>query len=309
MKGEDFVLEAPVFKKGNFVLNFPKAIAEFESIIKNLPVRKILYRTVFRGKGLEFDSYRPFGPDDDADLIDWAASLRANELIAREYIEERDLNVYFLVDVSNSMLFGSNDRLKAEYVAELVASIGHLVLHSGDRIGLVMFSDDVVKFVKASGNRNQFPLFTKFLSDSNLYGGGFNIDKAIDMVLKTTKSDYTVFIVVSDFVHVHRRNERSLKLLGARFETMALMVRDPMDDNLPDFKYQLSISDPYSSKQLLLDPGVASGKYRETVLFHRNVLEDIFKKSQVDYLELLTDKSFTVPFVSFLKSRAGGKRG
>ena len=134
-------------KKGKLVINFPRAISQFESAMHKFPVKKILYKSVFRGRGLEFESYRLHGDDDDVSLIDWKASLRANEMLAKQYVEERRLNVYFLVDVSNSMLFGSSDKLKAEFTAEFVASLSHLVVGSGDNIGLVMFSDEVVKII------------------------------------------------------------------------------------------------------------------------------------------------------------------
>ena len=84
-------------KKGQFLIDFPLAITQFENAMQKFPVKKILYRSVFRGKGLEFDSYRLYSDGDDASLIDWKASLRANEMLSKQYIEERDLNVYFLV--------------------------------------------------------------------------------------------------------------------------------------------------------------------------------------------------------------------
>jgi len=165
---------APVLKKGKFLMDFPGSISEFEKAMKIFPVKNILYRAVFRGKGLEFDSYRDFEEgSDDASLIDWKASLRANRLLAKSYIEERDLNVYFMLDVSNSMLFGSGNKLKAEYAAEMIVALSRLMVGSGDRVGLIMFSDDIVKIVQPSKSKNQFAIFTKFLSDTSLYGGGF----------------------------------------------------------------------------------------------------------------------------------------
>ena len=92
-----------VGKKYNIklVVNFPRAVAQFEDAMQKFPVKKILYKNIFRGKGLEFDSYRTFEPDDDSSLIDWKASLRAKQILAKRYIEERKLNVYFLVDVTS----------------------------------------------------------------------------------------------------------------------------------------------------------------------------------------------------------------
>ncbi len=297
-----------VSNRGKFVLNFPRAIAEFENAMQKFPVKKILYKNIFRGKGLEFDSYRVFQQDDDASLIDWKASLRSNQILAKKYIEERELNVYFLVDVSNSMLFGSGDKLKAEYAAEFVASLSHLVLGSGDRIGLVMFSDKVVKFLRPARTKNQFALFTKFLADSSLYGGGFDIDKAVNHVLQTVKSPYTIFILVSDFIRTKKESLANLKLMGTRFESLAVMVRDRLDEDLPDSNCQFAVQDPYSGKQMVLDPAIARDKYRKNVLRQKMMIREMMRKSRVDLLELVSDKSFVIAVSSFLRGRAVGAR-
>jgi len=295
-------------KKRKFLINFPKAISEFENAMHKFPVKKILYNNIFRGRGLEFDSYRVFEPDDDATLIDWKASLKTNDVLARKYIEERDLNIYFLVDVSNSMLFGSSKKLKAEFTAEFIASLAHLIIGSGDKIGLVMFNDDVVKILRPSSNKNQFALFTKFLSDPNLYGGGFDLDKSIKYVLKTIKSSYTVFIVVSDFIKTRKDNIGSLRLIGSRFETLAVMIRDPLDENLPKTKYQFAIQDPYSGRQMILDPEVAAERYHKIVIKQKEMIKQMLKRSKIDLLELMINEGFAIPVSGFLKKRAMGDR-
>ena len=149
--------------KREFKVDYASAISGFSNIIKKFPLKKILYRSLFRGKGLEFESYRNFQPDDDASMIDWKASLRGDKLLAKKYIEERDLNVYFLVDVSNSVLFGSGEKLKAEFAAECCAALGHLIHDLGDNIGLIMFNDKIQKYIPAGSGRNQFNLIFKTL--------------------------------------------------------------------------------------------------------------------------------------------------
>jgi uncharacterized protein (DUF58 family) len=294
--------------KGKLLVNFPQAVSEFENAMHKLPVKRILYKSVFRGKGLEFESYRLHGPEDDASLIDWRASLRANEMLAKQYVEERQLNVYFLIDVSSSMLFGSSDKLKAEYAAEFVASLSHLIVGSGDNIGMVMFNDDVVKILHPSCSKNQFALFTKFLSDSKYYGGGFDLNKAIEFVLRTVRSSYTVFIVVSDFIKTKKDSLDSLRLIGTRFETFAVMIRDQLDENLPKTSYQFSVQDPYSGRQMILDPAIAAERYRKNVIRQKGMVKEMLKRSRVDLLELMTDKGFTMPVSTFLRSRAVGAR-
>jgi uncharacterized protein (DUF58 family) len=298
----------PVLKKGNFQLNFPKAIGEFEAALRKFPVKNILYSTLFQGRGLEFDSYREFLAEDDADMIDWKASLRANTFLVRKYVQEGDLNVYFLVDVSNSMLFGSGSKLKSEYAAEMVCALAHLIVNSGDNIGLVMFNDGVVKYLHPASGKNQFALFMKYLSDPNLYGGDFDLESVVHDVIGSVKSSYSVFILVSDFIKIRKGSDRILRLLGSRFETISIMIRDVLDESLPDTKYQFALQDPYSGRQMILDPDIAAEKYRLAVARQKGHVKDMLKHSKVDLLELSTSIKFSHPTAEFLKSRAMGAR-
>jgi uncharacterized protein (DUF58 family) len=296
-------------KNAKFSLNVPRAIGELEAALRRFPVKNILYNTMFRGKGLEFDSYREFDSSgDDSSMIDWKATLRANATLAKKYVEERDLDIFFVVDVSNSMLFGSRNRLKSEYVVEIVCALSHLIINSGDKIALLMYSDKVVKFLPPKNSKNQFALFVKYLSDTSFYGGGHDLNGAIEYALRMVKNKYTVFIFVSDFVKLGKETDRSLRLLGSQYESIAIMVRDQLDDNLPRTNYQFALQDPYSGRQIVLDPEIAVRRYREAVIRQKGILKEIFKKARVDLLELQMGKPFALHTVSFLKARSGGKR-
>ena len=288
-----------------FKFNFAKTISEFERAIQRFQIKRVVYKSLFRGKGLEFESYRTFAVDDDASMIDWKASLRANRLLAKQYVEERDLNFYFIIDVSNSMLFGSFDKLKAEYSAEVAASLAHLILNSGDKVGLIMFADNVVKVLHPQKSQNQFYIFRKFISDYNNYGGKYDFKSVLDYVLKTVK-EKSVFFIISDFIKVRKECERALKLIGNKFETVSIMIRDPMDETLPKSNYQLVVQDPYSNKQMVVDPAIAAKQYEEYSLKRKQIVKEMFKTSNIDLLELHTNESFITPLVIFLKSRAKG---
>ncbi|MFH1211983.1 MAG: DUF58 domain-containing protein, partial [Candidatus Woesearchaeota archaeon] len=100
--------------------------------------------TAFKGRGLEFAGFRTYQYGDDASLIDWKASLKAKEILVREFEEYKTVNTFFLFDVSNSMLFSSTGKLKCEYAAELILALTHAMLASGDPVGLGMFTDRLV---------------------------------------------------------------------------------------------------------------------------------------------------------------------
>lgn len=290
-------------------MDFGRAVSEFKATMSNFPIKKTLYRVLFRGKGIEFDSYRKFDSNnEDYTMIDWKASLRANDLLARQYIEEKDLDIYFVIDASNSMLFGSGRQLKAEYVGEMVAAMSYVIAESGDNVGLIFFTDKIIQILRPGRGRNQFGLVTKFLSDTKIYGGDFDMRVVIDYILQTINSSYSVFVLFSDFIRTHKDCERHLRLLGARFETMAVMIRDPLDESLPDTPYQLIIQDPYSNEQMVIDSVLAAARYKSQVLKQKAVMRELFKNSGIDLLELNTSVSFVLPMVSFLRERAGGRR-
>lgn len=287
-------------------IDFAHVVSEFESVMKKFQLKRILYRTVFRGKGLEFDHYKEFESGEDASTIDWKASLRANSLLAKQYIEERDTDIYFVVDVSNSMIFGSSDKLKSEYAAEVVAALSHLVLNSNDNVGLVMWTDKAVKVILPSNSKNQIHLINNSLSNLTFYGGSFDFEKMIGFLLNLIKS-FSVVVLVSDFIHLNKGCEKSLKVLSAKSETIAIMVRDILDEGLPSNMPQLVLGDPYSKNQILVDPKITSKRYSISTLRQKNLVEKLFSDSNIDLLGLTTDKSFIVPLVSFLKNRVKGR--
>lgn len=294
-------------KRGKFQIDYATAISGFSNTIRKFPLKKILYRSLFRGKGLEFDSYRNFEQGDDASMIDWKASLRGHKLLAKKYIEERDMNVYFLVDVSGSMLFGSSNKLKSEYAAECCAALGHLILESGDNIGLIMFNEKIEKFIPSKSGRNQFNLIFKTLEDSENYGGDFDLEKAISFALDYIKTDYNVIIIVSDFIGLRKNAKKSLKLLTNRFETVGIMIRDIMDEELPRLNYQFSISDPNTGKSMVLDPKMTAEIYKKSAIKQKQNVKTLFRESNIDLLELNSKETFYSPLANFLRSRSKGE--
>jgi len=290
--------------KNSFVLDTSRLVSRFEKAIKKFAVKKKIYRLLFRGKGLEFEAYRKFGPDEDYSAIDWKASMRSNDLLARQYKEERELDIYFLVDVSSSMVFGSKDKLKAEYAAEIVALMSHMSLNSGDRVGMVMYSDKPMKFLPAKNAKNQFFLIKKFLENSSFYGGVFNFKGCLDYSLRfAQKGRSLVFVVISDFIHLRKDFQRSLRVLVGQGETIAFLVRDPLDNEIPKKDVGLILEDPNSARQILIDAKLVSEQYKLGVGRQLKFLRETFKRSGLDLLELNTHEDVVPELVSFLRSR------
>ncbi|MBS3134786.1 DUF58 domain-containing protein [Candidatus Woesearchaeota archaeon] len=261
------------------------------------------YKSVFRGKGLEFLEYRPYDRNDDSSMIDWKASMRANQLLIRQYAEERDINVFFLIDCSSSMVFGSTPKLKNEYAAELVASLSFSILDAGDSVGMAMFNDRIVKQIYPNRGRGQFYTLVRNLVNPNLYGGSYNFKEVADFVLNYLK-ETTVVIIVSDFVGFNEDLVKHLEFVTSKFDTIGLMVRDPRDRTLPDDVGQVVIEDPYSNKDLLIEPGLIKEVYEDEIRRQEKWVKDLFLKDKSDFLLLTTDKSFVQPILSLFKERA-----
>ena len=288
-------------------LDIAGAVSELEMLLQKVLPKNIIYR-ILLGKGLEFDGFRNFTQNDDASDIDWKASVRAKELLVRKYIEERDLKFFFVVDVSENMVFGSTAKLKCEYCAELSAALSHLMLTTGDRIGFVLFSDDIVEISPPQLGKKQFEIFVDYLSRPFVYGGKSNMENVLEVLIKSLPKDTSIVFLISDFVRFNESLQKNLKILSGLFETIAVIIRDPLDNTLPEINKEVIIQNPETGERLLINPKIAKKVYEMNAINQLNFVKKIFKDFNIDYLELSTDKPFSLEFATFLKERIKGGR-
>jgi uncharacterized protein (DUF58 family) len=265
------------------------------------------YESVFKGRGLEFGDYRPYTPNDDAAMIDWKASVRSKQVLVREFVEERNLNVFFLIDVSSSMVYGSGDKLKMEYVGELVAALSSVILSVGDSVGFAMFTDKIVKSALPAGGFAQYHNIIRTLVDPNYYGGKYDLNEALKFTLTSLK-EASIVIIVSDFIGLKNDWKKYLKMLSKKFDLIGIMVRDPRDMALPDYNAQVILEDPFSNKQIIVRPESISQAYRSYVLQQEKMISSVFLSANADFIKLRTDKPFVEPITSFFIERASRMR-
>ncbi|MDP2926155.1 MAG: DUF58 domain-containing protein [Nanoarchaeota archaeon] len=289
-------------------VDIPKSIERFESLINKILPKKIFFKLLLRGKGLEFDSYRSFSLDEDASSIDWKASVRANTLLAKQYIEERDLKIMFLVDVSENMVFGSQEKLKCEYSTELVSALSNTMINAGDKIGFMLFSNKIISMSFPNGGKKQFEIFVSNLVDSNSYGGSSDIRMCIESAQNIIHKDTSLVIIVSDFLRVDGSYIRTFEEIGAMYETIALIVRDPLDNTLPDLNKEIVIEDPETREKLIINPMIAKNTYEQFSKKQLETLKNILIKSNIDFLELSTAEDFVLNLATFLKRRVDEKK-
>ena len=261
------------------------------------------YRSVFKGRGLEFLDYRHYTPDDDAATIDWKASVRSKELLVKEFAEERNLNVFFLVDVSSSMIYSSIDKLKIEYAIELIATLSYSVLQASDSVSLAMFTDKIVLNEKPSSGINTYMKLMKILIDTRHYGGNYDLAEAIKFTMPLLKES-SIVIIVSDFIGLKNDWKHYLKVLGKKADLIGIMISDPNDLRMPDYHGQVILGDALSSRQILVDVDAVREDYAKYVELRDREIHEAFADSKADFLHLRTDEPFIKPITDLFLRRA-----
>ncbi len=291
-----------------FNLDFSESVVRFESLMERIFPKRIFYKLLLRGKGLEFESYRNFNQDDDSASIDWKASKRSNNLLVRQYVEERDIKIMFLIDVSDNMIFGSQDKLKCEYAAEVVTALGYVITNfSTDQIGYVFFNNKIVVETPLRPGKKQFETLAYEISNPDFYGGDSDISNVLDNLAEIIDPTITILFIISDFLGVDDKCKNKLEDIGAMIETVAIMIRDPLDRTFPDLNKEVVIEDPKTHERMLINPKLAKKMYEQNALYQKEMVKEMFKNADIDCLELGTEEDFAPKLALFLKNRAERK--
>jgi len=260
------------------------------------------YKSIFKGRGLEFESYRPFTMDDDASMIDRLASERAGSLVVRQYSEERNMDVFFLIDSSNTMILSSQPKLKCEYAAEFVAALAHTIIQSDDNVGFAMFNDKVSIFSEPMKGPTMYSRLVETLSEADLYGGGCNIKNALEFVLGFLKQG-SLLILVTDFIGLDNKWEELIRSVAGKFSLIGVMIRDPVDRQIPPGMGQIALADPLTNQNILIDPNVIKPYFDKAVKDYEDAMRHVFKDSGSDFIILQTDEPFVGKVIDLFKQR------
>lgn len=262
------------------------------------------WTTTVKGQGIEFSGYRSYTFGDDASMIDWKASLRSKSLLVKEYDQEKSVNVYFLLDVSNSMLFTSTKKLKVEHGAEIVSSLSYAILKSGDGVGLSMFTDRPVTILGINMGSKMHRLIVGDLSNVNNYGGKYSFENTARIMMSMLKTS-AVLIIVSDFIGLGPNWQKYLKMLNNKFEVIGIMIRDPRDRELPKDAGQYFLEDPFSGEKLYVDTAQYASAYKQYVEKEEEDIAKHFKKSNADFIKIITsNKEYYIDLMKFFKRRS-----
>ncbi|MEM6430292.1 MAG: DUF58 domain-containing protein, partial [Deinococcota bacterium] len=259
-------------------------IAKLELKSKHLVTSQFAgnYHAIFKGRGIEFDEVRPYSPGDDVRSIDWNVLARTGDAYVKRYIEERELTVMLVVDVSGSQDIGSRGRSKRELAAELAALIAFVANNNHDNIGLISFGQDVVtKLPARKGRKHVRRIIHEVLTARDLLAATntstTNVSAAFDS-LNTLVKQRSIVFVISDFLVDISGLESNLKRASQRHEVIALRLTDPLDTNLADVGL-IALEDAETGELLWLD----SHQHLD-VNAHQDAVTRLFRKYGIDHV-------------------------
>ena len=263
------------------------------------------YHSVFKGQGMEFDEVRAYQPGDDIKTIDWNVTARTGLPYVKRYVEEREITVFFLVDLSASGFFGSLEKLKNEIAAEFCALLAFSAIKNNDKVGLIVFTDIIDLFIPpAKGTSHVLRLIRELLFFSpgkKRVRAGTDIALALDYLGRVLHKRGVVFLV-SDFLD--QDFEKTLGVLARRHDLIAVTVADPRECALPEVGL-MKIQDAETGAQVLVDTGdkEVRRRYEELAGEKNDRLASLFKGTGVDHIELYTDRDYVLDLVKFFRKR------
>ncbi|MBN2094438.1 MAG: DUF58 domain-containing protein [Candidatus Aenigmarchaeota archaeon] len=259
------------------------------------------YRILFRGSGLEFAGLREYVPgEDDASRIEWKASLKGQKIYIKQYEEEKDLNIFLLVDTSSSMLFGTQEKLKSEYASILAATIAFAGIEVGDKVGLAMFNDGVVTFHEPSQGQDQYFQIIRSLTDEKNYGGKCNLADALTTMINNVP-ERTALFIISDFLGCGDFDDQ-VNMCAAKFNRVfGFMLRDPRDEKIPPGIGYISLLDPYSNTTMTVNADKIRSRFEAEAKEQSKKVEETFVGSGSGFIKIFTNECFADPTIKYLK--------
>ncbi|MDO5565651.1 MAG: DUF58 domain-containing protein [Planctomycetia bacterium] len=259
------------------------------------------YKSVFRGRGMEFSEVREYQPGDDIRLIDWNVTARAGRPYIKRFVEERELTVLFVVDISASGLFGSS-RSKLDAAIEVVGTLMFSALKNNDKVGLLTFGDEVKSYSRpAKGKPNILRLIRELVACQPVYGPT-NIDAALQYVNRVLKRRAVVFLLSDFFAPEMSRN---LAMCARRHDLIALAVSDRAERELPDVGF-VRLFDPETGQTLEVDTSDSRVRHWLADDWRRRgeQLDKQLQKAKVDRLNVDTNEDPLSDLRKFFRARA-----
>ena len=259
------------------------------------------YHSSFKGRGMTFSEVREYQPGDDVRLIDWNVTARSGNPFIKVFEEERELTVFLLVDITSSGSFGSENYLKKTVGAEIASVLGFSAIKNNDKVGLILFSNDIVKYIPPKKGKSHVLRVIRELLYTNSEGRGTSIGNALDFVMKVSKRKSVVFLL-SDFIDENYWD--SLKIVNRKHDFVGIKISDPFEVNFPNVG-MLKAEDPETGSVFWIDTSNYSDLKNMNDSNRKKV--DSFlkrtKKSGIDIVSISTSNDYIEPLMKFFKKR------
>lgn len=260
------------------------------------------YHSVFKGRGMEFAEVREYTPGDEIRTIDWNVSARTGVPYVKLFEEERELTVMVMVDASASGAFGTRGQMKRNLAAELSAVLAFSAVKNNDKVGLIIFTDRVEKFIPPRKGRAHVLRVIREVLDHEPQHQGTNIEAALEFMSRVQRKRAVVFMI-SDFLDKHY--EKSIKQASRRHDMLSFHLQDPWELALPNLGL-IQLHDVETGETSLVNTGKSSLReaYKEQSKKRHAELQAFFKSNGLDYLAVRTDKPYVDLLISFFRRRA-----
>lgn len=258
------------------------------------------YRSVFKGTGIEFSDVREYSPGDDIRYIDWNVTARLGIPFIKEFIEERDLNIYIAFDISGSNNFGF-EKTKRSLGLEIAASLMFSALRNNDNIGLCLFSDDMELFIKPAKGRKHVLRLLKEMASRQPRSPKTDINKSLIHLGKIIKRQGLIF-VFSDFISSNF--EKPLKFLKKRHDLILVKLTDIRENDLPDIGF-IFIEDPETGEQLVVNTSYPAFREYYSGIAHKRDSEFLrmTRTMKIDMLQINTGEPAHNAMAKFFRLR------
>jgi uncharacterized protein (DUF58 family) len=259
------------------------------------------YESVFKGQGMEFKEVREYQPGDDIRSIDWNVTARTGQPFVKLFTEERELTVMLVVDVSGSGIFGSQEKLKNEMAAELCALLAFSAIKNNDKVGLIMFTGDVEKYVPPKKGR---PHVLRVIREVLYYepvNRGTDLVAALEFLNRVTTRRCVVFLV-SDFIA--EGYEKVLRVVSKRHDVIAVTITDPREEALPGVGL-IELMDAETGELKLVDASDRRARAEFARLAGEAVQgrQAVFRSTGIDSINVRTDKPYIEELLRFFRMR------
>lgn len=259
------------------------------------------YHSAFKGRGMEFEEVREYSVGDDVRFIDWNVTARYNSPYIKVFREERELTVNLLVDISKSNFFGTANQLKFEKIAEIAAILAFSAIKNNDKVGLILFSDRIEKYIPPKKGRKHILYILREILYHNKENIKTDINSAVEFLLKVQKKKSAVFLF-SDFISDNY--EKSLQVASNKHDLISIVINDERELSLNNIGI-IKLIDAETGKKIMIDTSNKEiiNKFNENISNYIQARDGIFKKYAIDSIKILTNEAYEKKLINFFKKR------